>query len=333
MANPIDEPCPPNSQRLDIAGSEVDHMSGGEFDASLRSAGRNYVDRSTQTIINISYPSTQNSLDRQGQPEENRKFPVSYNGDMSLGDPKSASKPAQIKANTSRKRDGSSSCRPAVESQKHGTAAVASCGDSPPRRQIAAYGSTVANAILLMLQLYAAMSSGSPSLFTIMVDTIFNQLSIAMRSLNPSRFSSDYVWLKTASDMAFSFLKSVVSLISMIIIIAFTTFDPTINGTEGSTYFYLPSVIALITTFVSKLMLFLYFWDLKDRYPDVRILWQDHRNALLINGFGILMSIGGARVARWIDPAGAILLSFVVFAVWLHKAFAEFILLVSVKDT
>ncbi|KAH8721580.1 hypothetical protein GQ44DRAFT_596347, partial [Phaeosphaeriaceae sp. PMI808] len=86
---------------------------------------------------------------------------------------------------------------------------------------------------------------------------------------------------------------------------------------------YLPSVIAVITAFVTKFMLFLYCWDLKDSYLDVSILRQGHRNALLISGFGILTSIGSAQVARWIDPVGAISLSFVVSAIWLCKAFDE----------
>lgn len=57
------------------------------------------------------------------------------------------------------------------------------------------------------------------------------------------------------------------------------------------------------------------------------MLWEDHRNDLFINGFGtsfirfmqliatdrfstgILMSAGGSKLAWWLDPTGAIVVS------------------------
>lgn len=59
----------------------------------------------------------------------------------------------------------------------------------------------------------------------------------------------------------------------------------------------------------------------------MHVLWEDHRNDLFINGFGtiiffitvaiilktlsgILMSAGGSKLASWLDPTGAILVSF-----------------------
>ena len=60
------------------------------------------------------------------------------------------------------------------------------------------------------------------------------------------------------------------------------------------------------------------------------ILWQDHRNDLLINGFGILTSVGGAKLQWWIDPMGAILLSVLISCIWLRTAFAEFLLIVGI---
>ncbi len=60
------------------------------------------------------------------------------------------------------------------------------------------------------------------------------------------------------------------------------------------------------------------------------MVWKDHRNDLFINGFGILTSVGGAKLAWWIDPAGAIILSLFIAILWCRTAFAEFMLVVGV---
>jgi divalent metal cation (Fe/Co/Zn/Cd) transporter len=59
-------------------------------------------------------------------------------------------------------------------------------------------------------------------------------------------------------------------------------------------------------------------------------LWEDHRNDLLINGFGLLTSVLGSKIRWWIDPMGAIILSILVSGLWLHSAYGEFQLLVGV---
>jgi divalent metal cation (Fe/Co/Zn/Cd) transporter len=85
--------------------------------------------------------------------------------------------------------------------------------------------------------------------------------------------------------------------------------------------------------FTVKFSLFLYCWAIKDKYSQVNILWQDHRNDLFVNSFGILTSVGGAKLVWWIDPMGAIILSVVISAIWLRTAFGEFLLLVGVVSS
>ena len=60
--------------------------------------------------------------------------------------------------------------------------------------------------------------------------------------------------------------------------------------------FHLPSVIAVGVAFVTKASLFLYCWALRNKYSQIRILWEDHRNDLFINGFGLLTSVGGSKL-------------------------------------
>ncbi|KAK3499874.1 uncharacterized protein B0T23DRAFT_28220 [Neurospora hispaniola] len=208
-------------------------------------------------------------------------------------------------------------------------------GDDHLKFQIAVWGSLVANVILTVLQLYAAISSGSLSLFTTMADAIFDPLSNvtliltnrAVKRVDPARFPSGKARLETVGNITFCFIMTAVS----VVLIAFSAQDLAKHDKEAGTKdFHLPSVIAVCVAFATKFSLFLYTWSLKDKYSQVRILWQDHRNDLLVNGFGILTSVGGAKLVWWLDPAGAIFLSVIITAIWLRTAFTEFLLLVGV---
>ena len=258
----------------------------------------------------------------------------------------------QIKANTSRKRDGSK-CVPkprgnvkrvqgfyenqnaAIERmlksvEQHRDEASQEQGDDQLKFRIAVYGSLAANVLLTALQLYAAISSGSLSLFTTMADAIFDPLSNltlifsnrAIKRVDPRRFPAGKARLETVGNIVFCFIMVSVSLI----IIAFAA-QELVQGNDEK-QFHLPSVIAVCAAFTTKFGLFLYCWALKDKYSQIGILWQDHRNDLFINGFGILTSVGGAKLLWWIDPMGAILLSVLISCIWLRTALAEFLLLV-----
>ena len=207
-------------------------------------------------------------------------------------------------------------------------------GDDHVKFQIAVYGSFAANLILAGLQIYGAISSGSLSLFTTMADAIFDPMSNvtlivtnrAVKHVDPSRFPSGKARLETVGNIVFCFLMTAVSMI----LIAFSIRELAEGNPNGTNSFHLPSVIAVAVAFVTKLGLFCYCWALKDKYSQINILWQDHRNDLLINGFGILTSVGGSKLQWWIDPMGAIILSCLVSTIWLRTAFNEFLLLVGV---
>lgn len=263
-----------------------------------------------------------------------------------------------ITANTSRKRDGcgpikfNSDANKARKLQKfyetqneniermlkpvadHRAEAKLEAGGDHLKFQIAVYGSFVANILLAALQIYAAVSSGSLSLFTTMADAIFDPMSnvtliVTNRAVNrvdPNRFPSGKARLETVGNIVFCFLMTAVSFI----LIAFSIRELIEGNNSGTNAFHLPSVIAVAVAFTTKLSLLLYCWALKDKYSQINILWQDHRNDLLINGFGILTSVGGSKLKWWIDPMGAVVLSCLVSGIWLHTAFSEFLLLVGV---
>lgn len=201
--------------------------------------------------------------------------------------------------------------------------------------KIAVYGSFAANLCLAVLQLYGAIASGSLSLFTTMADAIFDPLSNvtlilcnkAVAHVNPHRFPAGKARIETAGNIVFCFLMTAVSFI----LIAFSARElATHPKNSETTAFHLPSVVAVSVAFCTKLALFLYCWALRNQYSQIRILWEDHRNDLFINGFGVLTSVGGAKLVWWIDPAGAIVLSVLISCLWLHTAYSEFQLLIGI---
>jgi cation diffusion facilitator family transporter len=218
--------------------------------------------------------------------------------------------------------------------EDHCAEAKEEAGTDHLKFQIAVYGSFAANILLAGLQIYGAVSSGSLSLFTTMADAIFDPLSNitlivtnrAVKRVDPNRFPSGKARLETVGNIAFCFIMTAVSFI----LIAFSIRELVDGNQNELKNFHLPSVIAVAVAFCTKLGLFLYCWGLKDKYSQINILWQDHRNDLLINGFGILTSVGGSKLAWWIDPMGAIIISCIISVIWLHTAFSEFLLLVGV---
>ncbi|RYP57745.1 hypothetical protein DL769_009305 [Monosporascus sp. CRB-8-3] len=218
--------------------------------------------------------------------------------------------------------------------EEHRADAAQEQGEEQLKFRIAVWGSFIANIILSILQMYGAISSGSLSLFTTMADSIFDPASNlmlilanrAVKRVDPSRFPSGKARLETAGNISFSFLMTAVSLV----LICFSVEELATRADNELNSFYLPSVLAVTIAFATKLALFLYCWGIKDNYSQVDILWQDHRNDLLINGFGVMTSVGGSKLVWWLDPMGAIILSLLISGIWLRTAFQEFMLLVGV---
>ncbi|KAF2085374.1 cation diffusion facilitator 1 [Saccharata proteae CBS 121410] len=272
---------------------------------------------------------------------------------------KSESELSMIRANTSRRRDG---CGPITTNKKAASArkiekfyesqnenierllkpvdehvrqAKEEEGEDTVKYKIAVRGSFAANIILAVLQIYGATTSGSLSLFTTMADAIFDPLSnvtliLSNRAVNrvdPRRFPSGKARIETAGNIVFCFLMTAVSFI----IIVMSCRELAEGSKSPTAGFHLPSVIAVAVAFATKFCLFVYCFALRNKYSQIRILWEDHRNDLLINGFGILTSVGGSKLRWWIDPAGAIFISCLIVFLWLRTAYSEFQLLIGVS--
>ena len=200
--------------------------------------------------------------------------------------------------------------------------------------KIAVHGSFVVNVILAGLQVFAAASSGSLSLFTTMADAIFDPLSNltlilshrAVNSVDARKFPSGKARIETAGNIVFCFI-----MCSMSFIIIVLAARELMAGSKHETREFHPgSVAAVAIALVTKMVLFAYCWTLRNTYSQIRILWQDHRNDIFVNAFGLMTSVGGSKLRWWIDPTGAIVLSCVVALIWLRTAYSEFQLLIGV---
>lgn len=134
-----------------------------------------------------------------------------------------------------------------------------------------------------------------------------------------SNFSQGKARMATVGNIVFSFIMMSVSLI---LIVESIRSIASHNSSDDSdlTTFHVPAIVAVAVAFFVKLGLFLYCWGLR-QYSQVRILWEDHRNDLFINGFGIMTSVLGSKIVWWIDPMGATILAILIIGLWGHTAY------------
>ncbi|KAH3907392.1 hypothetical protein HBI56_157700 [Parastagonospora nodorum] len=347
--------------RVTHASSSSQHH-GHTSAASEKAAGANSTAVETTRAASAHDPIAHRNVSHRASQDGNdleSASPPEYNDPYHLSAAiKPESEMALIRANTSRKRDG---CGPISLNRKarnarkleefyeaqnenierllkpvddHRRAAKEEGDANHLKYKIAVVGSFAANIILAILQLYAAISSKSLSLFTTMADSLFDPLSNltlimchrAVAKVDARKFPSGKARIETAGNLCFCALMitvSVVIIVESIREIAEHT-GPNVNG------FFLPSVIAVAIAFATKFGLFLYCWALRNKYSQVRILWEDHRNDLSINGFGVLTSVGGSKLVWWLDPMGAMILSFLIIFLWSRTAYSEFQLLIGV---
>ncbi|ORZ14691.1 cation efflux family-domain-containing protein [Absidia repens] len=185
--------------------------------------------------------------------------------------------------------------------------------------KIAVYGSVVANIILFALQLVAAITSGSLSIFATMADAFMDLLSSvvlmwASRQAarpNLNKYPAGKARMETAGIIVFSCLMGCVALFLIIESgqkLASNDAEPDLS----------PVAIAMVATALAvKLLLYIYCVSLS-HHSSAKVLAQDHRNDLLVNALGLLTGIIGTRLASWVDPAGCILIALIILISWIN---------------
>lgn len=194
--------------------------------------------------------------------------------------------------------------------------------------KIAVYGSLAANCILAALQLYAAISSLSLSLFATAADSVFDPF--ANLTLNWIHRKSERVderkWpaggskFENVGNCVYAFLMGAVSIILVVESIR----DIATHGDDATKGLHIPSLVAVGVAFFAKLCLFFYCMALRRFSTQIQVLWEDHRNDLGINGLGIITSALGSKVVWWLDPAGAMVISLIIIVSWTRTAASNF---------
>ncbi|KAF7730294.1 hypothetical protein EC973_002538 [Apophysomyces ossiformis] len=169
--------------------------------------------------------------------------------------------------------------------------------------KVAIYGSVIANIILFALQLVAAVTSGSLSIFATMADSFMDLLSSVVlmwtakqaSKLNPMKYPAGKARLETAGII----IESAQKLVS--------------HNSE-------PDLSSMAIAFIAaalgvKLLLYLYCVTLS-QYSSAKVLAQDHRNDLFVNSLGLTMGILGSRLAGWVDPIGSIVIALIILRSW-----------------
>jgi len=194
--------------------------------------------------------------------------------------------------------------------------------------KIAVNVSLAANVCLAVLQLYAAASSLSLSFFATASDSVFDPFAnVALyyihrkaTRVDPLKYPSGGSRLENIGNIVYAFVMGSVSLILIVESIR----SIASHGGNETNEFHVSATVAVGVAFLTKLCLFLYCFTIRKMSSQVQVLWEDHRNDLLVNGFGIFTNAAGAKVAWWIDPAGAMIISLVLIGSWGYTAFKEF---------
>ncbi|KAF9432351.1 hypothetical protein BGZ76_010932 [Entomortierella beljakovae] len=175
--------------------------------------------------------------------------------------------------------------------------------------KIAIYGSVGVNVMLFLLQLYAAISSKSLALFATMADSFMDLLSGGKSRM------------ETAGTIVFASLMATVSLeliIESVRTLISSDKEPPMPGVLA--------IIFVCIALASKLGLFIYCNALS-QYNSANILAQDHRNDLIVNGFGLFASLL-SRYCWWLDPVGAIIVALIILRSWVWTAYEQIQLIV-----
>jgi len=195
--------------------------------------------------------------------------------------------------------------------------------------KIAVWASLIANFALCVLQLYAAISSLSLSLLATGIDSVFdigsNILLVWLHkkaaNLDVNKWPVGGARLETIGNIVYGFLMGSVNLV---VIVECARTLITHNSDEDVNTLHVPSLIAVGAALGVKLLLFLYSTPLRKASSQVEVLWEDHRNDLFINGFGLLMSAGGSKLKWYLDPMGGMIIAAGVIIAWTRTIYKQF---------
>ncbi|KAK3349942.1 cation efflux family-domain-containing protein [Lasiosphaeria hispida] len=199
-----------------------------------------------------------------------------------------------------------------------------------PKIKFAVTASFVVNFFLFVIQMYAAIATGSLSLFATAADAFmdlvssFVMLITSRLAARPSvyKFPVGRTRIETLGIILFCALMTTVAVQLLIESARRLGGGPS----ESEPLKIVPLVFVGIAIF-AKASLMVYCFAYR-RFPSVHIFFVDHRNDIVVNIFGLIMSIVGDRFVWYLDPIGAILIALLILFSWAANAFEQVWLLV-----
>ncbi|APA07471.1 hypothetical protein SS1G_01056 [Sclerotinia sclerotiorum 1980 UF-70] len=198
--------------------------------------------------------------------------------------------------------------------------------------RFAIYASSTVNFCLFIIQVFAAVSTGSLALFATAADAFMDLVSSIVMLItsriaakpNITKFPVGRKRVETVGIILFCALMTTVS-VELIIESARSLAD----GPKGNETLKTIPLVCVGVAIFSKAVLFVYCFTLR-RYPTCAIFMLDHRNDIVVNSFGLIMSTVGTKYAKvwFLDPAGAIAIAFLILFSWASTAFEHMWLLV-----
>ncbi|KIM31755.1 hypothetical protein M408DRAFT_327197 [Serendipita vermifera MAFF 305830] len=201
--------------------------------------------------------------------------------------------------------------------------------------KIALYGSLGANIALSALQLYAAITSLSLSILATAIDSVFDPLGNGLlwylhrksKRLDNNKWPVGGERLTTIGNIAYG---SVMAAINLVVCVESVRTFISHKDEDGETnQIVIPALVSVSAALGVKIILFCYCFLYRKHSTQVEMLYQDHRNDLFVNTFGILMSAGGSKIKWYIDPMGGFIvrIAFGVIIAWCRTIYHEFELL------
>lgn len=216
----------------------------------------------------------------------------------------------------------------------HTSDAAQATQDNALKVKIAIRASFIANFILAALQLYAAISSLSLSLFATAIDAVFDPFANLLLNIlhQKSKTVDEKKWpmggsrFESIGNIVYGGLMGMVNLILIVESIR----SIATHKSGDTTDIHIPSLIAVGIAFVTKFALFLYCFSIRKHSSQVQVLFEDHRNDLFVNGFGIFTSAAGAKIIWFLDPMGAMIIASCIIFAWAKTLLGQFKLLAGI---
>ncbi|KAK2029268.1 cation efflux family protein [Colletotrichum zoysiae] len=167
-----------------------------------------------------------------------------------------------------------------------------------PKIKFAVNASFTVNFCLFVIQLYAAVSTGSLSLFATAADAF------------------------TIGIILFCALMTTVAIQLLV-----ESGRALGEGQRTSEQLHIVPIVIVGVAIFAKGSLMVYCFAYR-KYPSVHVFFIDHRNDIVVNSFGLIMSVVGDRFVWYLDPIGAICIALLILFSWVSNAFDQVWLLV-----